>query len=239
MTARAQTQTAEAPPSPPPVYEQPVAVPAPPPPVVTSPEAPMQPVAEQLPPVVAVPPPPPPKPMWTVPKALFLTVGWSYTTSNSLPLSTMATVLTPQGVNLDGGFLWQVRGFDGVRWPAWVGFMTGFFYYVGATGINDSLGLDYGILVKHALFPQPRIRMYLAYGLGAAMVWIRDVDGRGLGGFERLSIGADIHAVKWLHVNFEVSYRFFELPTFKLADTDSGGYNFQTLSVLAGFWFGR
>ncbi len=52
-------------------------------------------------------------------------------------------------------------------------------------------------------------------------------------------MGVDIHLVRWLYSTIEFSYRFFNLPTFKFAETDSGGYDFHTLSLLAGFWFGR
>jgi hypothetical protein len=117
--------------------------------------------------------------------------------------------------------------------------MTGFFYYFGQTGINDLFGLDYGIFVKHAVFPGRRARLFLGYGLGAAQVFIRGIEGRGIGAFERLSIGADTHIWRWLHATIEFSYRFFDLPSFKIAETDSGGAGFHTMSILAGFWFGR
>lgn len=209
--------------------------PLPPPPVYAAPLP-----SGQVPLAAPAPVAPPPSSLsYVVPKALSLTVGWSYTPTNSLPLSATAPALTPQGVNIDAGFLWQVRGFDGIHWPAWVGFMTGFFYYVGGNGISDSLGLDYGIFVKHALFPGRRARLFVGYGLGAAQVWIRDVEGRGIGAYERLSIGADTHIYRFLHATIEFSYRFFDLPTFRQGETDRSGASFQALSLLAGFWFGR
>lgn len=202
----------------------------PPPPVYPSPpSSPPEPAAA----------PPPPAISYAAPRAISLTAGWSYTPVNSLPLSSQTSVQTPQGINIDAGLLWQVRGFDGIRWPAWVGFMAGFFYYFGQTGISDSLGLDYGIFVKHALFPGRRTRLFAGYGLGAAQVWIRDIEGNGVGHYTRLSLGVDTQLWRWLHMTVEFSYRFFNLPTFKLAAEDNGGYSFHALSLLAGFWFGR
>ncbi len=191
----------------------------------------------------AAQPPPPSKPIsgfdFIVPRAFGLTAGWSYTPTNHLPLSADPHALTPQGVNVDAALMWKVRGLDGIRWPAWVGFMLGFFYYFGSSDIKDSVGFDYGIYVKHSVFPGHRLRLFVGYGLGAAQVWIRGIDGRGIGAFTRLSAGTDIHLTRWLQMTVEFSYRFFDLPSFKLQNTDSGGYDFQTLSLLAGFFFGR
>lgn len=225
-----------------------------PPPAAAAPAAapPVAPYASEAPP--SLPPPPvyvpPPAPAsaaykepalidFIVPKAISLTAGWSYTPTNSLPLSTQNPVQTPHGINVDAALLWQVRGFDGVRWPAWVGFMTGFLYYFGENGSYDTLGVDYGIYVKHALFPGRRARFFFGYGLGAAQVWIRGLDGRGVGHYTRLSIGADTHLWRWLHLTFEASYRFFNLPTFKFQESDSGGYDFHALCLMLGLWFGR
>jgi hypothetical protein len=165
--------------------------------------------------------------------------GWSYTPSNALPLSTTNSVLTPQGVNIDAAFMLQVYGFDGIRWPIFIGLMGGFFYYFGETGGQDSLGVDYGIYVKHTLFPGPRLRLFFGYGAGAAQVWIRNIDGRGVGAYERLSVGVDIRASRLVNLSVEFSYRFFDLPTFQVQSTDSGGYGFQTMSISGGVWFGR
>jgi hypothetical protein len=223
----------------------PMAMPGPAAPAAPAPAAPMPAPAVQN--VPSLPPPPvyqepPAKPspsFYAVPRAFVLTVGWSYTPTNSLPVATQVTAVTPMGAVVDAGAMWQVRGFDGIRWPAWIGFMSGFLYYGGQTGVSDTYGLNYGIYVKHALFAGRRARLFAGYGLGATQVWIRGLDGRGAGHYTRLSVGVDTHIKRWLHFTTEFSYRFYNLPTFKLTETDNGGYDFHALSLLAGFWFGR
>jgi hypothetical protein len=165
-------------------------------------------------------------------------VGWTYTPSNSLPLSTAASVLTPMGVDIDGRFGWQVGGI-GSGWPAWVGFMAGFFYYVGNQGISDSFGIDYGIFAKHSLFPGPRIRLFVGYGLGVAQVWVKDLDGRGIGHVTRLSAGMDTKISEKVHFTVEFAYKFVMLPSFATATSPAANYDFQSLNVLGGLWFGR
>lgn len=245
--ATAATQTDPAPPAP--TAAVPLAPPAAPAaPATQAPAAPYPPDAPpQLPPPPLFVPPPPPAAAskepgfvdFIVPKAISLTAGWSYTPTNSLPLSTQNPVQTPHGINIDGALMWQVRGFDGIRWPAWVGFMAGFLYYFGENGSYDTVGADYGIYVKHALFPGRRARLFFGYGLGAAQIWVRGLDGRAVGHYTRLSLGVDTHLYRWLHMTFEASYRFFNMPTFKFQDTDSGGYDFHAFCILAGMWFGR
>lgn len=204
--------------------------------------------APAVPPIVPddvagrLPPPPPLTPTLiskAVPRALFLTVGWTYTPTNTLPLSSETRPQTTQGLTIDGGLLWQVRGFDGVSWPAWIGFMPSFFYYFGDQGQRDFLGLGYGIYVKHALWPGPRVRLFIAYGLGAAQVWVRGVDNRAAGHLTRLAVGADVRLKSWLQLTFEFSYRFHMLPTLKLEGSDNQGFDFHSLNLQAGLWFGR
>jgi hypothetical protein len=190
----------------------------------------------------APPPGPPSEPAlreFFIPKALSLTAGWSYTPTNRLPISPTNTQLTPQGVNVDAALMWQVRGFGGDRWPAWIGFMAGFLYYVGGHGLADSVGLNYGIFVKHALFPGRRARFWAGYGLGAAQIWVRELDGHGAGHYTRLSLGADTQLWRRLHLTVEFSYRFFILPTFATSSAPPTSYDFHALSLLAGFWLGR
>ena len=228
----------------PPAMPQAVVSPVPvtPPPDALPPE-PTKPLPEAA--GETLPPPPPIRPIFiskAVPRALFLTMGWLYTPSNSLPLNTTPGDMKPQtlnGLNVDGALLWQVRGFDGVSWPAWIGFMPSFYYLFGENGQRDFLGMGYGIYVKHALWPRERYRLFFAYGLGATQVWVRGVESRGIGHLTRLAVGMDVHLHKWLQLTFEFSYRFYNLPMLKLAETDSSGYDFHTLNLQAGLWFGR
>ncbi len=192
-----------------------------------------------------LPPPPPIRPILiskAVPRALFLTVGWTYTPSNSLPINSTPGDMKPQtlnGINIDGALLWQVRGFDGIAWPAWIGFMPSFYYYFGDAGQRDFLGMGYGIYVKHALWPRERYRLFFAYGLGATQTWVRGLDSRGIGHLTRLAVGMDVHLRKWLQLTFEFSYRFYNLPMLKVNQTDAAGYDFHSLNLQAGLWFGR
>lgn len=193
-------------------------------------------------------PPPSAPPMKHVPRAFGLAAGWAYTPSNSLPLSPAGyPALTPMGVSIDARFGWQVSGLQR-GWPVWVGFMSSFFYYSAGNNLNDALGLDYGIFVKHALFPGPRVRLFLAYGLGAAQVWVRNVGGRGIGHVTRLSAGIDVHLRRSVHLSLEFAYKFVNLPSFAVsagadparpAESDPPDYGFQSLNLLAGVWFGR
>jgi hypothetical protein len=187
---------------------------------------------------VAAPAPPPAVGIRHVPRAGSITVGWTYTPSNNLPLTSYTNVYTPSGVDIDGRFGWQVGGLSS-GWPAWIGFMGGFFYYVGDQGISDSYGVDYGLFVKHVLFPGQRMRLFVSYGLGVAQVWVKDVGGRGIGHVTRLSAGLDTRLTDKVHLTFEVAYKFIMLPSFAIGTTDAANYNFQALNLLAGLWFGR
>ena len=65
------------------------------------------------------------------------------------------------------------------------------------------------------------------------------VHSRGIGHLTRLAVGMDVHLRKWLQLTFEFSYRFYNLPMLKLAETDALGYDFHSLNLQAGLWFGR
>ena len=218
----------------------------PPPPVYLDPAAPFAvppPPAPVSPPAVAVSPPPvpvspPPAPIRHVPRAGGITVGWTYTPSNNLPLSSATNVYTPSGIDLDARFGWQIGGID-AGWPSWVGFMAGFFYYVGDQGINDSLGIDYGIFLKHALFPGQRIRLFIGYGLGVAQVWVKDVGGHGIGHETRLSVGLETKLAAKVHFTVEFAYKLIMLPAFTIGTAEAANYNFQAVNLMAGLWFGR
>ena len=180
----------------------------------------------------------PPAPRKHVPRAGSIAVGWTYTPSNSLPLSTATNVFTPSGVNVDARFGWQIGGID-AGWPSWIGFMAGFFYYVGDSAISDSLGLDYGLFLKHGLFPGRRVRLFISYGLGAAQVWVKGIPGHGIGHVTRLSAGFDTRLTPHVHLTVEFAYKFVMLPFFATGQSDAPDYSFQSLNLLAGLWFGR
>lgn len=185
--------------------------------------------------------PPPSLPMRHAPRNFALSVGWTYTPSSSLPLtSVQVPMLTPQGVNVDARLGWQVGGYQS-GWNSYVGFLASFFYYVGSgTGVSDSLGLDYGIFVKHVLFPGRRVRLFVGYGLGAVQVWVKDVGGRGIGHMTRLAAGLDTRLSENVHVSFEFAYKFNILPSFATdAATEPRSYDFHSLSLLGGLWFGK
>ncbi len=220
---------------PPPFYPGPA---APAPPAVAGPPA-AGPGAAAPAPVTAAPTPSkPPALRQRVPRAGGIAIGWTYTPSNSLPLSDGTSVYTPSGVNLDARFGWQIGGLNG-GWPSWVGFMAGFFYYVGDQGISDSLGIDYGIFVKHGLFPGRRVRLFISYGLGAAQVWVKGIGGHGIGHDTRLSAGFDIRLSPHVHLSVECAYKFIMLPYFAVGDNAAPDYSFQALNLLAGLWFGN
>ncbi|MFO0574203.1 MAG: hypothetical protein U1A78_09405 [Polyangia bacterium] len=195
----------------------------------------------ELPPGPPAAAPPPSLPMRHAPRNFALSVGWAYTPSNSLPLTPVQVpMLTPQGVNVDARLGWQVGGYQS-GWNSYVGFIASFFYYVGSgTGVSDSLGLDYGIFVKHVLFPGRRVRLFVGYGLGAVQVWVKDVGGRGIGHMTRLAAGLDTRVSDNLHVSFEFAYKFNILPSFATdAAVEPRSYDFHSLSLLGGLWFGK
>lgn len=204
----------------------------PPPPLYPGPSAP-----GSVPPAPA-PPVKPPAPRKHVPRAGGITIGWTYTPSNNLPLSTLTNVYTPSGVDVDARFGWQIGGIE-AGWPSWIGFMAGFFYYVGDSAVSDSLGLDYGIFLKHGLFPGRRVRLFISYGLGAAQVWVKGLDGHGIGHVTRLSAGFDTRLSTHVHLTVEFAYKFIMLPYFATSGSAPPDYSFQSVNLLAGLWFGR
>jgi hypothetical protein len=141
------------------------------------------------------------------------------------------------GLRLDWKAGWQVGGFQS-GWGSYVGFFAGFFYHFGGE-LADSLGINYGIFAKHTLFPSLRVRPFLAYGLGATQVWVRELEGRGIGHVTRLSAGLDTKVSERLAIEFELAYQFNILASFAVPPTPPGSYDFHTLSLTAGIWYGR
>lgn len=190
--------------------------------------------------------PPPPidtakVPVVNVPRVFSLGVGWIYSPVNSLPITNAPGLkVHSQGIIVEPQLLWQVRGFAR-GWPAWVGFGTSFHYLFGGSvaGAKDSFGLAYGISVKHALWPRGRFRLYLNYGLGAAQMWVRENDGRGVGHLTKLGIGADIRLHRIVQTSLEVSYRYINIPLFSSPSNTVTGFDLHALGLTAALWIGR
>lgn len=174
------------------------------------------------------------------PRVFSFTAGYVYVPLSQLPVSRTepGSVRSQQhGLRLDWKAGWQVGGFQS-GWGSYVGFFAGFFYHFGGE-LADSLGINYGIFAKHTLFPSLRVRPFLAYGLGATQVWVRELEGRGIGHVTRLSAGLDTKVSERLAIEFELAYQFNILASFAVPPTPPGSYDFHTLSLTAGIWYGR
>jgi hypothetical protein len=112
--------------------------------------------------------------------------------------------------------------------------MAGFLYFPGAEQRRETFALEYGILVKHALFPGFILRPFLAYGLGATQAWVPGVDERGIGHLTRLSLGTDFILTPTISLSVELAYKIINIPTFGTAEGKAGPYDFHTLSALFG-----
>ena len=190
-----------------------------------------------LPPAAPVPPAPA---MRHAPRVGSIALGWTYSPISYLPLSAdiVGGRYHTQGLRVDGKFGWQVGGFTS-GFSSYVGFMAGFYYFFGGS-VADSLGLDYGIFAKHVIVPGQRVRGFLSYGLGATQVWVRQLEGRGIGHVTRLSGGVDVKLKEQLRLELEVAYQFNILATFASAqDQPSRSYDFHTVNMTVGLWFGK
>ncbi len=63
--------------------------------------------------------------------------------------------------------------------------------------------------------------------------------GRGIGHVTRLSAGLDTKVSERLAIEFELAYQFNILASFAVPPTPPGSYDFHTLSLTAGIWYGR
>jgi hypothetical protein len=165
-----------------------------------------------------------------------LAVGWVFNPINDLPLNESGRTVRPHGTALYGDFLWQVGGIE-AGWPSYIGFITQFAWYPGEGRRRTALTLEYGVLVKHYLFPQRIVRPFVAYGLGATQAWVLEVAGRGIGHMTRLSLGLDTAVSRSVALSFEAAYRITNMPTFSAVGSWGRSYDFHTLSALAGVHF--
>lgn len=174
-----------------------------------------------------------------VPRLLGVAVGWGWNAVDKLPVSLDGSKQQPHGLSVFTDFLWQVGGI-GSGWPSWIGFMAGFLYFPGSEGVRrDSYVLEYGVLVKHGLFPGHLFRPFLSYGLGATQAWVTGVKSRGIGHLTRLSFGTDIILTKVVSLSLELGYKLMMMPTFETTpNTIPGPYDFHTCTALAGVQFG-
>lgn len=173
------------------------------------------------------------------PRVMSLTAGYAYTPLSYLPLSASVPdgKYRNHGLRIDWKAGWQVGGFLS-GWGSYVGFFAGFFYNFGQE-VADNLGLNYGIFAKHTIFPGRRWRPYLAYGLGAIQVWIREREGRGIGHVTRLSIGMDAKVSERVAIEFDASYQFNIMPSFAVDGAAPRSYDFHSISFTTGIWYGR
>ena len=182
--------------------------------------------------------PAPAAPMDRVPRLYSLTAGYAFTPKNDLPLAASDETFRPMGLAVEGRYGWQVSGLSGQRAPAWLGISTSFFAHTRGAP-RTSLGVDYGLFVRHALFPGPRVRGFFAYGLGASQNFVRNVGGRGIGHMTALSLGVDIRLHGDLHATVELAYRFIIVPSFETELDRARRYDFHALRLVAGVLFGR
>lgn len=207
-------------------------------PAATATQTLSEPQMNPLPPQAASPPI---GTMRHAPRVGAISLGWMYSPIGHLPLSAdnVGGKFQTQGLRVDGKFGWQVGGFAS-RYSSYVGFMAGFYYNVGRSGAADSLGIDYGIFAKHMVSPGQRVRCFLSYGLGATQVWVRQIEGRGIGHVTRLSSGVDVKLTEKLQFELEFAYQFNILATFATAqDQTARSYDFHALNLSAGLWFGK
>lgn len=196
------------------------------------------PVAPAAPAQVAVGDPAPPAPKIDhAPRVYALSVGASYLFSSRLPLSDNGREPHMFGVQAGGRLGWQVRGLSGGD-PASVGFELDFLAQPSGQ-VRDSYAMIYGVFAKHAFLSRLRTHPFISYGLGAAQVWVSEVDGRGIGHATRLTFGVDIGLGERLQLSVALSYQGIFMPNFAFEDRPARNTNFQGCVLSTGVWFGR
>ncbi len=164
-----------------------------------------------------------------VPKTTSLSSGWVYSYANSLPNGNGTTEASrPQGIEVVGDYLWQVGGLNG-GWPSWLGFYLGWVIFPEQAANVRTGVLEYGLRVKHALFPGERLRPFLTYGLGTTQVWIDGFDGRDITHQTRLGLGLDTDVGKRLKLTVELAWHAQNLPVL-----DGQDWSFSSLGLSVG-----
>ena len=217
---------------------------APPPLSETQPPAPAQPVPPPPtgpPPTTAAQPastraPAPPAKLARAPRVYSVTLGPAYAFSNQLPLSDTGDGRRSWGLQVGGRLGWQVRGLDGGN-PASVGFETSFLMQPSGH-VRDSYALLYGIFAKHSFLVDRRAHPFFSYGLGAAQVWVSEVDGRGIGHVTRLGFGVDIAIRPRLQISVTLTYQGIIMPSFALEGGSAHDTSIHGFVLSTGVWFG-
>ena len=93
--------------------------------------------------------------------------------------------------------------------------------------------------MKHALFPRGRFRLYANYGLGAAQMWVRENNGRGVGHLTKLALGADIRLHRIVQTSIEVAYRYINIPLFSSPSNTVDGFDLHAVGLTLGLWIGK
>lgn len=166
-----------------------------------------------------------------------ISVAASYLFSNRLPLGASGRGPHLFGVQAGTRLGWQVRGFNGGD-PASVGFELDFLAQPSSS-VRDSYAMIYGVFAKHAFLSRLRAHPFMSYGLGAAQVWVSEVDGRGIGHATRLALGVDIRLRERLQLSLALAYQGIFMPNFALEDRPARSTNFQGCVLSTGVWFGR
>jgi hypothetical protein len=170
------------------------------------------------------------------PRAYAVTLSGTYAFINHLPLRGDALTVRSAGVQLGGRFGWQVRGLRGGP-PATVGFESDFLFQPGGQA-RDSYALIYGVFAKHSFTTWLRARPYFCYGLGAAQVWVSEVNGRGIGHATRVALGIDSIVAERLFLSFALSYQGIIMPSFAIDGEPRRDTSFHGLVLSTGLWFG-
>lgn len=148
--------------------------------------------------------------MRRAPRLYELSLSTTYAPRASLPLRVDGERHRPFGFGAGFRSGWRVSGLDGGA-PAWVGFELQFVAQPSPQA-RESFVLGYGIFAKHEFLPELRFRPFFAYGLGAAQLFVRGVDGRAIGHRTRLGVGFD--ATLHGHASFaiELTYTMIVMP---------------------------
>jgi hypothetical protein len=183
------------------------------------------------------------------PRAWGVSLGGAYVFHNRLPLRENTLDAPPNAGGLLGlRYGWQVAGLTGGA-PTTIGFETDVMVQ-GTRATRMSYGLIYGVFVRHSFWgSQPiadgagkshqGLRPFFSYGLGAAQVWVRQVDGRGIGHATRLGLGLDVWLREHCFLTLTATYQAIMMPNFALADARPTNTSFHAGIASLGLWFGN